>query len=72
MTNYNDLSNSVFGYTTSLSSNWKGTCNLIEEITYFKNNYTNNLSLLNSTMQTSTCASNVICHKSTQDYFDIT
>ena len=72
MTNYNDLSNSVFGYTTSLSSNWKGTCNLIEEITYFKNNYTNNLSLLNSTMQTSTCASNVICHKSTQDYFDLT
>ena len=71
MTNYNDLSNSVFGYTTSLSSNWKGTCNLIEEITYFKNNYTNNLSLLNSTMQTSTCASNVICHKSTQDYFDL-
>ena len=72
MTNYNDLSNSVFGYTTSLSSNWKGTCNLIEEITYFKNNYTNNLSLLNSTLQTSTCASNVICHKSTQDYFDLT
>ena len=72
MNNYNDLEGSVYDHTSSLSSNWKGTCDLLETITYFKNNYTNNLSLLNSTLETSLCSSNTICHKDTLNYFQIT
>ena len=60
MNNYKDLEEGVFGYSSSLSSNWKGTCELLETITYFKNNYTNNLSLLNSTWETSMCSSDSI------------
>ena len=72
LSNYNNLDNNIFSYTNSLSSNWKGTCNLLEEITYFKNNYTNNLSVLNSTLQTSGCTSNLVCHYLTNNYYDLT
>ena len=72
LNNYNDLDGNIYSHMSSLSSNWKGTCNLLESITYFKNNYTNNLSLLNSTLETSMCSSDSICHKTTLNYFDAT
>ena len=72
LNNYNNLEGNSFGQTYSLSSNWKGTCNLLETITYFKNNYTNNLSLLNSTLETSICQTDSICHKDTLNYFSAT
>ena len=72
LNNYNNLEGNVFSHVGSLSSNWKGTCNLLETITYFKNNYTNNLSLLNSTLETSVCSLDSICHKTTLNYFQAT
>ena len=69
LSNYNDLKGNLYDYSSSLSSNWKGTCNLLEDITYFKNNYTSNLTLLNATLDTSTCSSDTICHKNTLSYF---
>ena len=72
LNNYNNLEGNVFSHVGSLSSNWKGTCDLLETITYFKNNYTNNLSLLNSTLETSVCSLDSICHKTTLNYFQAT
>ena len=72
MNNYNELEGNIYSNTGSLSSNWKGTCNLLESITYFKNNYTNNITLLNSTIETSTCTANSICHKDTLNYYQVT
>ena len=69
LSNFNDLKGNLYDYSSSLSSNWKGTCNLLEDITYFKNNYTSNLTLLNATLDTSTCSSDTICHKNTLSYF---
>ena len=72
LNNYNNLEGNVFSHVGSLSSNWKGTCDLLETIIYFKNNYTNNLSLLNSTLETSVCSLDSICHKTTLNYFQAT
>ena len=70
--NYNDIVGNSYDYTSSLSSKWKGTCNLLEKIKYFKNNYTNDLSTLNTTLETSSCSSDTICHKNTVNYFQTT
>ena len=32
LSNYNDLEGHLYDYSSSLSSNWKGTCNLLEDI----------------------------------------
>ena len=72
LNNYNDIDGNSFDYTTSLSSNWKGTCDLLEKITYFKNNYTNDLSILNTTLEISSCSSDTLCHKNTLNYFQTT
>ena len=72
MNNYNDIEGNLFDYTTSLSSNWKGTCDLIQKINFFKNNYTNDLSLLNTTLEMSSCSSDTLCHKNTMNYFETT
>ena len=72
LSNYNDLEGNLYDYSSSLSSKWKGTCNLLEDITYFKNNYTSNLTLLNATIDISTCSSDNICHKNTVNYFEKT
>lgn len=69
MNNYSDLEVNIYGYTTTLSSNWKGTCSLIESISNLRGNYTNNFNLLNSTLDTSICTSNIICHKNTLNYY---
>ena len=69
MNNYSDLEVNIYGYTTTLSSNWKGTCSLIESISNLRGNYTNNFTLLNSTLDTSICTSNIICHKNTLNYY---
>ena len=70
LNNYSDLENNILGNINSLSSNWKGTCNLIETISDFRGNYTNNFYLLNSTLDTSLCSPNIICHKDTQNYYN--
>jgi hypothetical protein len=72
LNNYNDIDGNSFDYSTSLSSNWKGTCDLLEKITYFKNNYTNDLSILNTTLEISSCSSDTLCHKNTLNYFQTT
>ena len=70
--NYNDIDGNSYSLTSSLSSNWKGTCDLIEKLNYFKNNYTNTLSILNTTLETSSCSSDTLCHKNTMNNFETT
>ena len=72
ISHYHNIENNIFSPLSNFSSNWKGTCNLIEIINNFKTNYANNISLLNNTINTISCSSDSICYKNTKYYYDIT
>ena len=68
--NYLINENNAFFPEKNLSSNWHGTCKLIELFNYFRTNYSNYFNSLNSTINS--CSSNSICHKNTINYYEIT
>ena len=70
--NYHKIDNNIFTPSTNLSSNWRGTCVLIENIYNFKNIYSNNISILNTTIDSNSCSTDLICHKNTKYYYEIT
>ena len=53
----------------NLSSNWKGTCYLAEVFNSFRKDYTNYINILNATIDSNTCSSDVICHKTTKNNY---
>ena len=55
-----------------ISSNWKGTCNLITFFEKVKNNYSTYINNLNSIINSEVCSNNIVCHKDTIDYFNKT
>ena len=69
---YHNIDNNIFGSITNFSSNWKGTCNLIEIFNNFKTYYENNISLLNNSIDSFSCSSDDICHKNTKYYYEVT
>ena len=71
LSHYHKIKNSV-SQIYNLSSNWKGTFNLVEMLNNFKNDYSNNITLLNSVIDSNSCSSESVCHKNTKKYYQIT
>ena len=68
ISHYRKIENNLYPL-YNLSSNWKGTCYLADIFTNFKNNYTKYINILNTTIDSKICSSDLICHKTTKNNY---
>lgn len=53
----------------NLSSNWKGTCYLTEILNNLRKDYAYYINILNTTIDSNICSSNIICHITTKNNY---